>query len=394
MPLNDIMARPVVGINPFNELPIDAEIWRTAHGHHHTHRYLHAVTAHRPGVVAGLEVIASAAAERTIVIAPGIAIDPDGRTIVVREPVVLTIEPVSRMYIYITLAFLRAHDRASGITVGDGQQYYKEVEGYDLTATKELPRTPYVELARIYCSTQDKNVRDAANPSAPGSDEINRLYRPMAFPHCFADVGIGELSYVPKTSASPWNPNRAGLWNLLREGNAAQFHLTFTGSINLLGQSADPFNAEPALLYVAGRQSFQPLKDAEVEGLRQYLDAGGLLFAEAGQGNAEFAAGFQELAGQLGAQLKNVTRGNPLLTAHHVFSSPPPGGQSSGTVTADMDNGIVFSTYDYGAAWQGEVDKPDAPDSRSRILQAQEFGLNVIAAAAARRRTRELSRLA
>jgi len=393
MPLTEIMARPVVGINPFNELPIDAEIWRTAHGHHHMHRYLHALSAHRPGVVLGLEVVASKAAERTIVIAPGIAIDPEGRTIVVRDPVTLTIEPVSRMYIYITLAFLRAHDRASGVTVGDGQQYYKEVEGYDLTATKELPRTPYVELARIYCSTQDKNIRDAANQSAPGSDEINCLYRPTAFPHCFADVGVGELSYVPKTSASPWNPNRAGLWNLLREGNAAQFHLTFTGSINLLSQTSGQSSADPALLYVAGRQAFQPLKDTEIEGLHRFLDGGGMLFAEAGQGNPDFAAGFEDLVSQIGGKLRPVTRGNPLLTSHHVFSAPPPGGQSSGTVTSDPDNGIIFSTYDYGAAWQGEVDKPDAPDARSRILQAQEFGLNVIAAAAARRRTRELSRL-
>jgi hypothetical protein len=393
MSLEDMMARPVVGINPFNELPIDAEIWRLAHAHHHTHRYLHALAAHRPGVVLGLEVIASEAKERTIIIAPGLAIDPEGRTIVVREPVVLTVEPVSRMYIYITLAFLRTHDRASGVMVGDGQQYYKEVEGYDLTATKELPKTPFLELARIYCSTQDKTIRNAANSSAPGSDEINRLYCPAAFPHCYADVGVGELSYVPKTSASPWNPNRSGLWNLLREGNGEQFHLTFTGSINLMGQGSAAPSAEPALLYVAGRQSFQPLKDAEVDGLRQFLDGGGMLLGEAGQGSSEFAAGFEDLVGQLGAKLKPVTKGHSLLTAHHVFSAPPPGGQSSGTLSADADNGIVFSTYDYGAAWQGEVEKPDAPEARSRIRQAQEFGLNIIAAAAQRRRTHELSRL-
>ena len=293
------------------------------------------------------------------------------------------------MYIYITLAFLRAHDRASAITVGDGQQYYKEVEGYDLTAAKELSKTPYVELARVYCSTPDKSVRDAANPSAPGSDEINRLYRPTAFPSCHADAGVGELSYVPKTRASPWNPNRAGLWNLLREGNAAQFHLTFTGSLNLLARGDN----EPALLYVAGRQGFQPLKEAEIGGLRQYLDGGGLLLAEAGQGNAEFTASFGEMAGQLGAALTPVTSGSPLLTAHHVFSAPPPGGQGKGSLTADMETGIVFSTYDYGAAWQGEVDQPDAPDARSRIRQTQEFGLNLISAAAHRRRRRELSRL-
>ena len=72
------------------------------------------------------------------------------------------------------------------------------------------------------------------------------------------------------------------------KATARGFHLTFTGSINLLGGGAAPSQAEPALLYVAGRQSFQPLKDAELEGLRRFLDDGGMLLAEAGQGNAEF----------------------------------------------------------------------------------------------------------
>ena len=148
-----------------------------------------------------------------------------------------------------------------------------------------------------------------------------------------------------------------------------------------------------ALLYVAGRQGFQPRADTEMEGLKRYLDSGGLLFGEASQGNAEFTKGFQELAAKLGAKFKKVTKGHPLLTAHHIFSSPPPGGRNSGDLLIDPDAGILFSSYDYGGAWQGDVENPDDTDARDRIRQAQEFGLNIVAYAASRRRVRQLSRL-
>jgi hypothetical protein len=59
----------------------------------------------------------------------------------------------------------------------------------------------------------------------------------------------------------------------------------------------------------------------------------------------------------------------------------------------DEDKGLVLSTYDYGGAWQGEVSKPDAADARERVRSAQEFGLNVVAFAARRRRLLELARI-
>ena len=393
MPLETMIENKITGIRPFNELPIDAEIWRQAHDHHHLHRYLHAVAAHRPGVVTGLEVVASQVKARTVVVAPGVAIDSEGQTLVVSSPVALEIDPV-RGNVYVTLAFQRERDTRSAITVGGGQEHYREMEGRKLITVKELPKTAHIELARIYSSAADKPVKDAANPSAPAFDEVNLLFRPLAFPHCYADTSVGELSYVPKTTTSPWNPNRSGLWNLLREGSGRGFHLGFTGTLGLkaiaTGQDTGP---EPSLLYVAGRQGFQPLGEPEQEGLKKFLAAGGMLFGEAGLGDAEFTEGFKELAGRMGAKLKPAAKNHPLLTAHYVFSAPPPGGQSQGELLADMDAGVVFSTYDYGAAWQGEVEKPDAPDARERIRQAQEFGLNIIAAAAGRRRARELARL-
>jgi hypothetical protein len=231
MALEEILARTITGIHPFNELPVDAEIWREAHDHHYAHRELHSLAAHRPGIVLGLEVVASASRERTVIVASGIAIDPEGQTVVLPEPVLFPIEEKGQTYF--TLSFLRTADRKSAVTVGGGQQHYRLVEGRNVTATEDLPKGPYLELARIYRTGADKPIRDAANPFDPGSDELNLLNRRVAFPHCYADVAVGELSYVPRADPSAWKPNRAGLWHLLREGNGRGFHLDFTGPINL-----------------------------------------------------------------------------------------------------------------------------------------------------------------
>jgi len=252
-----------------------------------------------------------------------------------------------------------------------------------------LPTGAYVELARIWRTGADKPVKEAANPFDPGNDELNLLNRPIAFPHCYAEGAVGELSYVPTTNPSAWKPNRAGLWHLVREGNGRGFHLAFTGPMNL----RQPSGRDPVLLYVAGAQAFQPLADAEVKGLQEYLGRGGMLFGEASGGSDAFAKGFEELAAKLGAKLQKVGKGHPLLTAHHVFAGPPPGAQDKGALTADADAGVVFSSFDYGGAWQGDVPKPDAADARERVRQSQEFGLNVLAFAAHRLRTRELRRL-
>src|SRR5262249_7248318 len=149
--------------------------------------------------------------------------DTEGHVIILPESLSFQLDR-PRMN-YIILSFVSARDRASAITVGSGQEYYRVVEGYELTPMQELPKKSYLELARIFRSSADEAVRDAANPAMPSNNEINLLYRSLSFPHCYADEDIGELSYVPLTKAFPWNPNRPGLWNLMREGSGRGFHL-------------------------------------------------------------------------------------------------------------------------------------------------------------------------
>jgi len=384
--LEQIIARRITGVRPFDELPINADIWREAHNHHHLHRALHAVSAHRPGILYGLEVFASPSRERTVVVAPGVAVDALGQVIVLAEPIYFPV--TETRLIYFVLLFQRAVDRDSGVMVSGGEEYYREVEGRDVRQVKELPKGAFLELARLYRSAPDQPVRDAANPLAPGTDELSLLFRETAFPYCPADGGIGELAYVPRTPSVPWNPNRPGLVYLVRQARAEGFHLAFTGPYNLRDAAA----TAPALLYMAGTQGFQ-LSGEETDGLNRFLEDGGLLLAEASKGGTEFADAVRGLASHLGAGLKPVGAGHPLLTAHHVFPVPPPGGRRDGALEADTDVGIVLGTCDYGGAWQGAVDEPQAPDARERVRQATEFGLNVIAYAAQRQRRRALSRL-
>lgn len=103
--------------------------------------------------------------------------------------------------------------------------------------------------------------------------------------------------------------------------------------------------------------------------------------------------GIQALLMQLGAKLKPVEKNHALLNSHSVFGVPPTGARPDGMLLADTEAGIIFSTWDYGGAWNGDTVQNDPRESREVIRQSHEFGLNLIAYAAARKRRIELSRL-
>jgi hypothetical protein len=389
MPLDKLIVSPITGIQPFTELPLDADIWSEAHNQHHLHRRVHSLAMHRPGIVYGLEVVASTRDPRTVIVAPGVAVDNEGQTILLSKP---WIEQLTlNRQIYIVLTYEAVEDPGSAVKVGGGQQCYRVVEGRAVFPTQELPLgKPYIELARIYRTGTDRPITNAANPFDPEYNQLNLLHRPTAFPHCYADMTVAEMTYVPEKDPTNWKPNRAGLWNLLREGNGRGFHIDFGSPYSLSNPQA---GADPALLYMAGNQNFQPLEDEELEGLRHFLADGGLLLAEAVGGSTEFSAGFRDLATRLGANLTPVGSKHPLLTAHHIFSAPPPGACEKGELLADLKAGVVFSSFDYGGAWWGNVAHPHAADARDQIRQAQEFGMNLLAFADRNRRLLRLERL-
>lgn len=388
--LTDLPLRPISGIRPFDELPIDAAIWEEAHNYHTLHRRLHLLGNHRPGIVSGLEVTLSATGENRVTIAPGFGIDRQGNTLLLPEPVSLLLEEQGMLYLL--LAYQPLADRNSAVTAGGGEQYYRVIEGRDVRATRDLPKTPFLELGRIYRTKADEPARVAGDPFDPGSNELNLLHRIMAFPACIADGGIGELAYVPQREKQAGKPNRAGLVLLTRAAVQSGLHVDFVGPVNV--QRTD--RRDLLLLYLAGNQPFAPLGDDAVAGLRNLLAEGAVLLGEAtesGTGGDEWKAGFLELAQRLGATMRPMHDHSPLLLSHHVFGAPPPGALASGAAfIGDAPLGVLFSDHNWGGLLQGRADAKALP-TREAIRTAQEWGVNLLVWASQRRLQVALGRM-
>ncbi|MEM5774592.1 MAG: DUF4159 domain-containing protein, partial [Anaerolineaceae bacterium] len=125
------------------------------------------------------------------------------------------------------------------------------------------------------------------------------------------------------------------------------------------------------LLFLAGSGKLA-LSTAQVNGLKGYIDRGGLIFMDAaGEAAAESLAKIVE---QIGGKLTDVAKGHPLLIHPYLFAVPPAGAQKDGEVKAGK--GVIFSTRNYGALWNGEA-AGRAP-TREEIRAALEFGVNVV----------------
>jgi len=86
MPLEDFLKSQRRRVNPYKGLVIDVPIWADAHNYHREQQRLHALSMHGYGVVTGMDVVAWNPPDNSVVIYPGVAIDPDGNVIVVTEP--------------------------------------------------------------------------------------------------------------------------------------------------------------------------------------------------------------------------------------------------------------------------------------------------------------------
>lgn len=388
MPLDELLANPVVGVNPQDRLPITAQLWRDAHGQHSHHRTLHMLSAHRPGIVYGLDVVVSSKSPKKVWVTPGVAVDGEGNVIVLSASE--SFEFTDRGMNYLVIAYDEGDVRESQITIGKDEMVYTNfVEFRRIFVTKEAPTGTTLELARVERSDANADVKEPANPFDPGRNELNTLYRRLSFPYCRVDGEIGEVSHVPKNDMAGWKPNRAGLVNLVRSANNMGFHLDFIGPYRLTGNDDTP----PLVLYFSGKEAFNDLSEEEVGGLRSYLRRGGLLFGDASKGDAGFVKSFTALSETLGAKLAPMKGDHPMLAANHRFAVPPIGGQDDGKLLIDDSVGILLSTYDYGGAWQGNASDTKTMTSRERIRQAEEFGQNVVAYAANRLRHAELERL-
>jgi hypothetical protein len=350
----------LVRIVPVNGLLIDADLWGAAHDFHRHQLQRHALMLHGAGVAAGLEVYAHEPANRTLIIYPGLGIDPAGNPILLPECERYTVQTEQPGPIYIVLQFREVAAGSRG-PAGPGVPTHLR-EAYRILEYRSLPQEPSIELARLWLTGGREPLTDAPDPLAPGPNQIDLRHRIESGGLARAEIVIGQAwldaMTVPVSTALPLRLVQA-------LSGTSYYHARFAGQL----PPAEAV-ATCTLLYVAGQGPLS-LSGADVEGLRAFLDAGGTIFGDSVHASADdgFSATFYDLANKLGRNLKAV------------FGAPPPGSAPGGLLAAD---GIVYAGVDYGTALVGG--HPNQPLDRSLLRGVLDMTVNIAVYAYTRRR--------
>ncbi|MEM1415597.1 MAG: DUF4159 domain-containing protein [Myxococcota bacterium] len=120
----------------------------------------------------------------------------------------------------------------------------------------------------------------------------------------------------------------------------------------------DPSIFETPLLYLAGDRAFEPLSEAEVVGLRRFVEFGGfVLVDDASGGSAEgFDASVRRLVGRAfpDERLAPLPRDHTVFRSFFLLERPVGrvrGGRDVEGVLRGNRVGLVYSRHDLGGAW-------------------------------------------
>src|SRR5207247_1232868 len=115
-------------IKAVDGMAVTADVWEEAHEYHRQQQQLHARFGHGPGVLSGLEVVASDPPDTAMYIRPGVAIDAAGHTIVLAEALSYDVAgaPVGRFYLLLT--FSESRPRSDNGQSQEGAPLYVHAE--------------------------------------------------------------------------------------------------------------------------------------------------------------------------------------------------------------------------------------------------------------------------
>jgi hypothetical protein len=144
---------------------------------------------------------------------------------------------------------------------------------------------------------------------------------------------------------------------------------------------------EYTLVHLTGQGKFAMSPD-DMTAIYNYLQNGGTVFIESTRSNTPSGdppadAVFIDLINSYGIQLKDLGTGHELLHSPHLFGALPVGFETQGKQKLQEGGGVIYSTYDYGALWQGM--RRSGPATREEIRAAHEFGINLVKYAHKRR---------
>lgn len=383
MTRNDLLQGfPLRRIKPFDGMAVTAKVWEEAHEYHRQRLRLHALLSQGPGIVTGLEVIASDPPDRSVYILPGIAVDPEGNTIVLTEPVAYDFGDDMEGLLYLLLSY--------GETGPAGEENEEEEEGgaplymhveYAILARPNFPDEPWVELARVRRKGKESPIQDAEDPEHPGPNELDHRFR-QDFDSVLQKTVSLTVVYLGGNADTR---HVRGANNLARALSRSKgFRACVDEDVALTSALAGY-----TLVYLVGQGPFQLGRD-EMDALYTYVQGGGTLLIEScrretAKGDPPADASFADLLSTLGLQLTELEPGHQLLDKPSLFAAPPPGFETKGKPSVQVGEGVIFSTHDYGCLWQRE--QRDKIPSREEIRAALEWGHNILSYAVERRKS-------
>ncbi len=367
-------------IKPVDGMAVTATVWEEAHEYHRQQQRFHALLSHGPGILTGLEVIASDPPSSSVYIRPGIAIAPNGQTIIITEPVRYDFGQVMEGVLHLLLGYGEGAPRASKTrTIGDSILYIHDQ--FRLEAQHALPNEPYVELVRVRRHGRSAPLLDAQEWIHPGPNELDLRFR-------------REIGAVPQPEVS-LGVSYVGEMTDMRHGRGISYLVRFLSRSGVLGQAPvwvdnnvflDANLKAYTIVCLVGQQAFQLPQD-EMTALYNYLQGGGTIFFErcrrtAGVGAPSADESFAKLLQSFGFALQDLPPDHSLLTEPFLFAAPPPGFEfeefeTEGRPKIRVVDGIICSTYDSGCLWGGE--QRGRTPSREEIRAALEWGGNIIA---------------
>jgi hypothetical protein len=372
---------PTKRLVPIDGMAVTARVWDEAHEYHRQQLRLHAMLQHGAGIVTGLEVLASDPPDNAVYILPGIAVDGDGQTIVLAEPLSFDLGRTEGQ-LYLRLTYGESRPRADAPVPVDGEPLYVRAE-YGIEAAPTMTEGAGVELARIIREGRGAPVHNAKDLTQPRANEIDLRYRQSVGAASPAILSLG-VAHVGGNAGFRHGRGLNGVARYLRYNTDQR---VWVDEGIRLTAGLDRY----ALIYLVASGFWQP-KAEEANALAEYWRSGGTIFFESCRhdipaGAAPADNSFVQWAMSVGARLDDLPRDHFLLTEPYLFSAPPAGFETQGAPVIKMAEGLIFSAHDYGCLWQAEQ-RSGAPQ-REAVRAALEWGTNLVLYAAARRRAVE-----
>ncbi len=353
---------PQKRIKPYDGMSVTAEVWGQAHEYHRQAYQSHNLFFHGSGILIGMEVVASDPPDPFVFILPGVAVDSNGKVIVLSEPVAYDLGDEIEGPLYLTITHRESSQGVKKNKGGNELAFFQDE--FLITARPSLSDNTSVELARFTRESRTSAIHDAANPAGPGINEIDLRFRRSIQMHTERLV-TAAVVYLGSVKEPVQGQGLARLSDQVRRRD--DINLVVDDNLQL-----DPGVLGYSFLYLVGEGKFR-LTKAQLKGLQGYVERGGVLFME--NCDDEARESFLTAMEEIGMDLKDTpVKDHPLLAGPYFFAAPPMGYETQAEIL--LGTGGILSSFNYGRLWLGEG--LQRVPTREEIRSASEWGANLL----------------